>query len=153
MEDLPFMLIGDLNSSVGNAATLILKKELPRNFRDYKASLNNFSWDGNHGAAGYNDDFPALSIPKSSFPSLVNGYSEELPPYTHYIVGFKATIDHILLSCPETSKFCSVLRPKRHAPIPSVEEVTEHQAMPSPNFPSDHISLVCDLEWTARSTD
>lgn len=142
-EEIPYLLIGDLNSSLGNAATLILQKHIPANYRDYKDSLNNFSWDGHHGTAGYNDDFPALSIPES-FPTLLNGYSES-PEFTHYIIGFKATIDHIFLS--EQSKI-STLRPLHHAPMPNVEEVTRHKAMPSVTFPSDHISLVCDLEWT-----
>ncbi|CAJ1925547.1 unnamed protein product [Cylindrotheca closterium] len=141
-EEIPYLLIGDLNSSLGNAATLILKKRIPSNYRDYKESLNNFSWDGHHGTAGHSDDFPALSIPES-FPTLLNGYSKS-PEFTHYIVGFKATIDHIFMS---EQSGTSTLRPLYHAPMPNVEEVTRNTAMPSVNFPSDHISLVCDLEW------
>ena len=33
------------------------------------------------------------------------------------------------------------------APLPPVEELTRHVAMPSVEWPSDHVSLCCDLAW------
>lgn len=32
-------------------------------------------------------------------------------------------------------------------PLPSLEEVTTYEALPSVAHPSDHIALVCDLRW------
>ena len=32
-------------------------------------------------------------------------------------------------------------------PLPSLEEVTRHCALPSIVFPSDHIALIADLKW------
>ena len=33
------------------------------------------------------------------------------------------------------------------APLPSVEELTRDVALPSAEFPSDHVSLCADLAW------
>ena len=33
------------------------------------------------------------------------------------------------------------------APLPLLEELTRHVAMPSVEWPSDHVSLCCDLAW------
>lgn len=32
-------------------------------------------------------------------------------------------------------------------PLPSIEELKEHSALPSIVFPSDHIALVSDIRW------
>lgn len=37
--------------------------------------------------------------------------------------------------------------------MPTHEEVTEHIALPSVTFPSDHIALVADLEYKATGKD
>lgn len=36
-------------------------------------------------------------------------------------------------------------------PLPSLEEVTTYEALPSVAHPSDHIALVCDLRWNPWS--
>lgn len=41
-----------------------------------------------------------------------------------------------------------VLQVDQVIPLPSHEEVTSHQALPSVAHPSDHIALVCDLSFT-----
>lgn len=32
-------------------------------------------------------------------------------------------------------------------PLPSHQEVTTYEALPSVAHPSDHIALICDLRW------
>jgi hypothetical protein len=39
------------------------------------------------------------------------------------------------------------LRPVRSAPMPSRDDCTREVAMPGTNLPSDHVSLVVDLEF------
>jgi len=40
-----------------------------------------------------------------------------------------------------------VLQVDQVIPLPTHEEVTSHQALPSVAHPSDHIALVCDLRF------
>ena len=158
----PFILCGDLNSSLRNAAFLLLEKKIPKNYRNYRECLNGYFWDNDDSeeeedqggdaattekAKRFDDDFPELRLP-ASFPDIVEGYQVR-PDFTHYIIGFQGTLDHILMSS-QTS--LGKLRPLRQADIPSIDQVTSHQAMPSPNFPSDHLSIVCDIEWTPMTT-
>ena len=87
---------------------------------------------------------PTISLPPT-FPNLVSGCSE-MPKFTNYAVDFVDTLDYIIAS--ETSE----LEPfgfgqKRSAPMPVAEDVTKYVAMPNEVMPSDHVSVVCDLEW------
>ena len=45
------------------------------------------------------------------------------------------------------------LRVESVAPLPSLEELTRDVAIPSAEFPSDHVSLCCDLAWAADDPD
>ncbi|KAJ8258374.1 hypothetical protein COCON_G00173860 [Conger conger] len=62
------------------------------------------------------------------------------PAYTNYVGGFHGCLDYVLLE-PRA------LRVEQVIPLPSHQEVTTHQALPSVAHPSDHIALVCDLRW------
>ncbi|XP_042233315.1 2',5'-phosphodiesterase 12-like isoform X2 [Homarus americanus] len=62
------------------------------------------------------------------------------PPYTNYTTGFYGCLDYIFY---QTDKFTV----KQVIPMPTHEEVTEHIALPSITFPSDHIPLIADLEF------
>lgn len=62
------------------------------------------------------------------------------PPFTNYTSGFSGCLDYIFF---EKSKFIV----EQVVPLPSVEEVTQHCALPSIVFPSDHIALIADLKW------
>nr|CAD7399154.1 unnamed protein product [Timema cristinae] len=55
---------------------------------------------------------------------------QEQHPLIHYI-------ENLLISC-----FLFQV-----VPLPSIEDVTEHTALPSVVFPSDHVALVADLRW------
>ena len=110
-----------------------------------------------------------------SFPTLQSGY-EEFPVFTHYISAFCKcleatllsfcmlmftvssiltffncfiigdTLDYILTSqASETEEYGLVAT--RSAPMPSKEEIEKNTAMPSKEWPSDHVSLLCDFEF------
>ncbi|XP_067243811.1 2',5'-phosphodiesterase 12 [Chanodichthys erythropterus] len=67
-----------------------------------------------------------------------------VPAYTNYVGGFQGCLDYIFVE-PH------VLQVEQVIPLPSHEEVTTYQALPSVSHPSDHIALVCDLKW--RTSD
>ncbi|XP_065701508.1 2',5'-phosphodiesterase 12 [Patagioenas fasciata] len=62
------------------------------------------------------------------------------PAYTNYVGGFHGCLDYIFIDR-------TALEVEQVIPLPSHEEVTTHQALPSVSHPSDHIALVCDLKW------
>lgn len=61
------------------------------------------------------------------------------PSYTNYVGGFHGCLDYIFLD--------SQMLVEQVIPMPSHEEVTTYQALPSVSHPSDHIALVCDIKW------
>uniref|UniRef100_A0A8B9SHY1 2',5'-phosphodiesterase 12 n=1 Tax=Anas platyrhynchos TaxID=8839 RepID=A0A8B9SHY1_ANAPL len=62
------------------------------------------------------------------------------PAYTNYVGGFHGCLDYIFIDK-------TALEVEQVIPLPSHEEVTTHQALPSVSHPSDHIALICDLKW------
>ncbi|XP_034021063.1 2',5'-phosphodiesterase 12 [Thalassophryne amazonica] len=74
----------------------------------------------------------------SSFPPLQSACSQ--PTYTNYVEGFQGCLDYIFIQ-PEHMQVEQVI------PLPSHQEVTTYEALPSVAHPSDHIALVCDLHW------
>lgn len=63
-----------------------------------------------------------------------------LLPYTNFTLGFKCVLDYIFVDSNH-------LTVERVVPLPSLAELTENVALPSVSFPSDHLSLICDLKW------
>ena len=63
------------------------------------------------------------------------------PKYTNYTVGFADCLDYIFY---ETR----TLQVKEVIPLYSDEELQRHTALPNVVFPSDHVALVSDLQWT-----
>lgn len=43
--------------------------------------------------------------------------------------------------------YCVNLQVEQVIPLPTHQEVTTYEALPSVAHPSDHIALVCDLHW------
>lgn len=62
------------------------------------------------------------------------------PEYTNYTTGFQGCLDYIFIERHR-------LAVEEVVPMPSHEEVTCHQAIPSIVFPSDHIAQVATLKW------
>ena len=59
---------------------------------------------------------------------------------THAVPGYANTLDWI---CVDSARLDVV----GVAPLPPLEELTRHVAMPSVEWPSDHVSLCADLAW------
>lgn len=66
---------------------------------------------------------------------------ENHPKYTNFTVLFAACIDYIFY---QTSN----IRVLQSIPTPSEEELQTYSAIPSVVYPSDHVALVADFEWT-----
>ncbi|XP_022103512.1 2',5'-phosphodiesterase 12-like [Acanthaster planci] len=60
--------------------------------------------------------------------------------YTNLVAGFRGKLDHIMF---EGDK----MKVDRVIPMSTHQEVTRHVALPNAVFPSDHLSLVCELSW------
>ncbi|KAG1689268.1 hypothetical protein DVH05_002336 [Phytophthora capsici] len=65
-----------------------------------------------------------------------------IPAFTNYVTSFQNTLDYIMVGSKE-------LQVRDVFPSFTEEEVTHEVALPSSTFPSDHISLVCDLAWAS----
>ncbi|XP_063838831.1 2',5'-phosphodiesterase 12 isoform X1 [Ostrinia nubilalis] len=63
------------------------------------------------------------------------------PPCTNYTAGFAGCLDYIYYE-----KAC--FQVVQVVPLPSLEEIQAYTALPSIVFPSDHIALVADLEFS-----
>ncbi|XP_064542410.1 2',5'-phosphodiesterase 12 [Drosophila montana] len=62
------------------------------------------------------------------------------PPYTNYTTLFAACLDYIFYQSDCFDLLQSV-------PLPTVEELSANEAIPSVTFPSDHVALVADLAF------
>ncbi|KAH8302544.1 hypothetical protein KR044_008133 [Drosophila immigrans] len=62
------------------------------------------------------------------------------PQFTNYTTLFAACLDYIFYQSDSFNLLQSV-------PLPSVEELSANEAIPSVTFPSDHVSLVADLKF------
>ncbi|KAL3661340.1 hypothetical protein V7S43_013544 [Phytophthora oleae] len=67
-----------------------------------------------------------------------------IPAFTNYVTSFQDTLDYIMVGSKE-------LQVRDLFPFFTEEEVTHEVALPSSTFPSDHVSLVCDLAWATWS--
>ncbi len=86
-------------------------------------------------------DFNGLQLEHSFHLSNVSGTEQ----FTNYTQGFKGVLDYIFTDSDHLSTV-------RTVPLPSLSELSEFVALPSVYFPSDHISLVADLEWNNITT-
>ena len=73
---------------------------------------------------------------------LASAYGPHCVP-THCVAGYANALDWICFS-RETLRVVGV------APLPPIDELRRHVAIPSAEFPSDHVSLVADLEFYLR---
>lgn len=150
-EQIPFIFCGDLNTSLQHCAALWMNRHVPKNHRDYRMCLNTFSWGQERSRPSekkFDDDFPEMTLPLS-FPEVGTAYPD-CPDFTHYVAGFKGTLDHILMTPTAQS---GELRFRRQAEMPTLAQVTRDTAMPSPSFPSDHVAVVADLEWFPKKAN
>lgn len=62
------------------------------------------------------------------------------PPFSNYTRDFKMTLDYIFVDADSFSVAAV-------APTPSEDVLKENVALPSVVFPSDHISLIVDIDF------
>ncbi len=65
--------------------------------------------------------------------------------FTNFTVSFKETLDYVFIDSAK-------LKTSQVIPMPSIEELSQFDAIPSVVFPSDHIALVCDLAFKDLSS-
>ena len=94
--------------------------------------------------AAKGDDVVGIGMRLSHARKLASAYART-EPYTNLAGNdFVATLDWILHE--------DALTTRGVAPIPDLEAVrAAHFALPSESFPSDHVCLVADLEWSTAS--
>lgn len=74
------------------------------------------------------------------------------PSPANFAVDFVETLDYVLAS--ETSKNERYgFKPRKAAPMPNADEIERYIAMPNEFMPSDHVSVVCDLEWATNEEE
>ncbi|EDV26843.1 uncharacterized protein TRIADDRAFT_12445, partial [Trichoplax adhaerens] len=61
-----------------------------------------------------------------------------IPQFTNYVQDFVGTLDYIF----GEKEYVDV---KQVVPFPTEDEIKRDKALPSPNAPSDHLALVCDV--------
>ncbi|XP_004616544.2 2',5'-phosphodiesterase 12 [Sorex araneus] len=98
----------------------------------------NGSISENHEDWASNGEEERCNMSLTHFFKLKSACGE--PAYTNYVGGFHGCLDYIFIDL-------NALEVEQVIPLPSHEEVTTHQALPSVSHPSDHIALVCDLKW------
>ncbi|XP_044742172.1 2',5'-phosphodiesterase 12 isoform X2 [Chrysoperla carnea] len=62
------------------------------------------------------------------------------PKFTNYTTDFADCLDYIFYQCDQVSVI-------QYVPLPLLQELTYHTALPSIVFPSDHIALIADFQW------
>jgi mRNA deadenylase 3'-5' endonuclease subunit Ccr4 len=147
----PLLFCGDFNTTPHTGGVrLLLDKHVPPNHHTAWKHLDTFCWETEGHLKEETPNMEERRKPPSvhladSFPTLKSGY-EEFPVFTHYISAFCDTLDYILTSqASETEEYGLVAT--NSAPMPSKEMIEKNTAMPNKEWPSDHVSLVCDFEF------
>ncbi|KAK9529595.1 hypothetical protein VZT92_013676 [Zoarces viviparus] len=120
----PLLFCGDFNSSPNSGVFQLLSETaVPLQHADWSSS-------GPEESCG-------MEL-LSTFPPLLSACSQ--PAYTNYVGGFHGCLDYIFIQ-PDSMQVEQVI------PLPTHQEVTTYEALPSVAHPSDHIALICDLRW------
>ncbi|XP_029358233.1 2',5'-phosphodiesterase 12 [Echeneis naucrates] len=120
----PLIFCGDFNSSpTSGVFQLVSEAAVPQQHADWSSS-------------GPEESCSMELL--STLPPLLSACNQ--PAYTNYVGGFHGCLDYIFIQ-PDRMQVEQVI------PLPSHQEVTTYEALPSVAHPSDHIALVCDLRW------
>nr|XP_020466788.1 2',5'-phosphodiesterase 12 [Monopterus albus] len=120
----PLVFCGDFNSSPNSGVfQLVTEAVVPQQHADWSSS-------------GPEESCNMELL--STFPPLLSACSQ--PAYTNYVGGFHGCLDYIFIQ-PDS------MQVEQMIPLPSHQEVTAYEALPSIAHPSDHIALICDLRW------
>lgn len=82
------------------------------------------------------DDFKGIDLEHQFHFENASGTKH----FTNYTLGYSGVLDYIFIDSDH-------LRVNFILPLPTEREVAEFVALPSVYFPSDHVSLVANLQW------
>ncbi|CAO2638075.1 2',5'-phosphodiesterase 12 [Lemmus lemmus] len=120
---LPVIFCGDFNSTPSTGTYhFVINGSIPEDHEDWAS----------------NGEEERCNMSLSHLFKLKSACGE--PAYTNYVGCFHGCLDYIFIDL-------NAFEVEQVIPLPSHEEVTTHQALPSVSHPSDHIALVCDLKW------
>ena len=159
-EEVPLILAGDLNSTPETAVIQYLETGCIESNHDVWNSVYSFQWGSRLSETEEEPDSLGLEpSPESSsmpnhnsssngsqpiMPRLVNPHGAMVSaagytPFTNYTGQFKDLLDYIYIQSAGGFRVCGV------APFPPESVLEADTALPSGQFPSDHISVVVDL--------
>lgn len=140
------LLCGDYNSFPDTASVhFLLNASIDSNHREWQDAPQ-FKWNRTVSKTGNENskDHPNNHrVERGRFEHhLALESACGIPRFTNFAGTFVGTLDYIMMGS-------ECLTVKQVFPFFTEEEVSEEVALPSSKFPSDHISLICDLDWKA----
>ena len=123
-KDVAVIFSGDLNSNPVSANTNFLK--------DGSISADSSVWK----CRGEEEFVPEMNLTHDFNWFSACGF----PKYTNFTAGFRDCLDYIYVRENE-------FEVKQVIPLPSKEELELYTAIPSVVVPSDHLAIVCDLDF------
>jgi mRNA deadenylase 3'-5' endonuclease subunit Ccr4 len=165
IEEISLMLAGDLNSTPETAVIEYLHSGQILPDHEVWSSIDTFRWGRRGEPGGKSVDETAstevaraltgLSLADESGleierPILQHPFelfcATGFPKYTNFVEGFKDTLDYIFVE-KEAAQILGI------APLPTEEQLSENTALPSQNFPSDHIAVMADILFSDKEVD
>ncbi|XP_037084077.1 CCR4-NOT transcription complex subunit 6-like [Pollicipes pollicipes] len=140
--NIQLLLCGDLNSLPDSGVVeFLVNGRIPANHPDFKE-------------LGYRTCLKKLSVSNERSGEfthpfrLASSYSPDIMPYTNYTYDFKGIIDYIFY-CRDTMTPLGILGPLD----PDWLRDNKVQGCPHPHVPSDHFSLLVELEMSPARSD
>mmetsp|Transcript_37742 Transcript_37742/g.38411 ORF Transcript_37742/g.38411 Transcript_37742/m.38411 type:complete len:159 (+) Transcript_37742:141-617(+) len=140
---------GDLNSTPETAVIEYLSSGVILPEHEVWRSLDMFKWEKQARDAAARgeideDDTVRCADLQDVLPVLTHDLSlysaAGFPTYTNFHRDFQDILDYIYIQSQ------AGMEVERVAPFPPVEVLSEAVALPSPVFPSDHLSVVVDIK-------
>lgn len=134
------VLCGDFNAFPGTAPIKYLLDGGIDSSHEHWQQATSFKWSRSAVSTGSPTKKPQAVLRGSFVHHLKLRSAYGIPEFTNFAGTFVGTLDYILVDARR-------LKVQRVFPLFSREDVSREVALPSSMFPSDHISLICDLEW------
>ncbi|KAE9031310.1 hypothetical protein PR003_g10334 [Phytophthora rubi] len=142
LENAAVVMCGDWNAHPRAAlVAFLLDGQIDSSHRHWQEA-SSFRWNLKaDGKDSQPDDKRAGIVRPNRFEHALQLVSAcGIPAFTNYVTTFVDTLDYIMVGS-------KTLQVRDVFPFFTDEEVTHEAALPSSTFPSDHVSLVCDLSW------